>query len=73
MAEPLGTLTELSALAEKHEVKVGALFMGLRVAVTGAIASPPLLPSIDLVGTAESVARIRDLAERVPRPDPSSA
>ncbi len=53
----------LRALAEKHEIKVGALFMGLRIGVTGAMASPPLLPSIDLVGCAESVARVRALAD----------
>jgi glutamyl-tRNA synthetase len=55
----------LRALAEKHEIKVGPLFMGLRVAVTGATASPPLLPSIDILGTEESVARVRDLADRL--------
>jgi glutamyl-tRNA synthetase len=52
----------LRALAETHELKVGALFMGLRVAVTGAIASPPLLPSVDHVGAAESAERIRSVA-----------
>jgi hypothetical protein len=41
--------------------------MGLRVAVTGVTASPPLLPSVDRVGTAESVARVRALAERLAR------
>lgn len=55
----------LRALAEKHEIKVGALFMGLRVSVTGSTASPPLLPSIDLLGAEESLARIRDLADRL--------
>ena len=53
----------MRALADKHEIKVGALFMGLRIGVTGAMASPPLLPSIDLVGSAESVARVRALAD----------
>jgi glutamyl-tRNA synthetase len=52
----------LRALAETHELKVGALFMGLRVAVTGSIASPPLLPSVDHVGAAESAERIRSVA-----------
>jgi glutamyl-tRNA synthetase len=55
----------LRALAEEHGLKVGALFMGLRVGVTGATASPPLLPSIDQLGTAESVSRVRDLVERL--------
>jgi len=53
----------LRELVEKHGLqKVGALFMGLRVAVTGATASPPLLPSIDAVGTEEACARIEALA-----------
>ena len=52
----------LRALAESSGLKPGDLFMGLRVAVTGATASPPLLPSVDAVGAAESAARIRALA-----------
>lgn len=52
----------LRAIAETHELKVGALFMGLRVAVTGATASPPLLPSVDAVGAVESAERIRAVA-----------
>ena len=55
---------ELRALAERHGLKPGDLFMGLRVAVTGATASPPLLPSIDLLGAAEAADRIRELAVR---------
>ena len=55
----------LRALADEHGLKVGALFMGLRVGVTGATASPPLLPSIDALGTAEAVARVRDLVARL--------
>jgi glutamyl-tRNA synthetase len=34
----------LRAVAEKHGLRPGDLFMGLRVAITGATASPPLLP-----------------------------
>ncbi len=52
----------LRALAEKHALKPGDLFMGLRVAVTGATASPPLLPSVDAVGTSEAVGRVRRAA-----------
>jgi len=55
----------LRMIAEKNGLKAGNLFMGLRVAVTGATASPPLLPSIDELGVEESVARIRDLIERL--------
>lgn len=52
----------LRALAGEHELKVGALFMGLRVGVTGAIASPPLLPSVDRLGAVEAADRVRHLA-----------
>ncbi len=55
----------LRLVAEKHEIKVGALFMGLRVAVTGSVASPPLLPSIDSVGLDESLARVAALTDRL--------
>ncbi len=57
--------TALRALAEEHGLKVGNLFMGLRVAVTGATASPPLLPSVDELGAEESAQRIRDLVSRL--------
>jgi glutamyl/glutaminyl-tRNA synthetase len=52
----------LRAVAEKNGLKPGDLFMGLRVAITGATASPPLLPSIDAVGTEPSVRRIKETA-----------
>jgi glutamyl-tRNA synthetase len=52
---------ELRALAERHGLKPGDLFMGLRVAVTGATASPPLLPSVDAIGAAEAASRVREL------------
>ncbi len=58
----------LRLIAEKREVKPGAIFMALRVAVTGATASPPLFPSIDAVGFEESMARVRDLAEHLAAP-----
>jgi glutamyl-tRNA synthetase len=53
----------LRAVAESHALKPGDVFMGLRVAITGVTASPPILPSVDRVGTAESVARVRALAD----------
>ena len=55
---------ELRAVAERHGLKPGDLFMGLRVAVTGTTASPPILPSVDVLGAPEAAARIRDLAAR---------
>lgn len=58
----------LRAVAEAHALKVGSLFMGLRVAVTGATASPPLLPSVDAVGTTESAERVRALADQLSAP-----
>ncbi len=54
----------LRIVAEEAGLKVGNLFMALRVAVTGTTASPPLLPSVDALGVEESVVRIRDVAER---------
>jgi len=56
----------LRAIAEKSGLKPGDLFMGLRVAITGATASPPLLPSVDAVGTAEAVRRVRATAGQIP-------
>ncbi len=55
----------LRAIADRHEFKVGALFMGLRIAITGAMASPPLLPSVDAVGAEESARRTLALVEQL--------
>ena len=55
----------LRAVAEKHGLKPGDLFMGLRVAITGATASPPLLPSVDAVGLDESVRRVTSVARAI--------
>jgi glutamyl-tRNA synthetase len=59
--------TALRALAERRGLKPGDLFMGLRVAITGATASPPLLPSVDAVGTGEAVARVRRAVDMLAR------
>jgi len=53
----------LRAIAERRGLKPGDLFMGLRVGITGATASPPLLPSVNALGTKEAVARVRRTAE----------
>lgn len=58
----------LRDVASEAGVKVGALFMGLRIAITGRAASPPLLPSVDLVGAEECAARVADLVERLASP-----
>jgi len=55
----------LRGIAEKHGLKPGDLFMGLRVAITGATASPPLLPSVDAVGLEESVRRVTSVARAI--------
>jgi glutamyl-tRNA synthetase len=57
----------LRALAEARGLKPGDLFMGLRVAVTGATASPPLLPSVEAMGVREAVDRVRATAESLAR------
>ena len=53
--------------AEKLEIKLGALLMPLRIAVTGSSASPPLFGSIRLLGVdvaAERVKRALQLLEK---------
>ncbi len=45
------------------EVKVGQLFMPLRVAVTGTKASPPLFDSIKLIGKEKSIERVKNALE----------
>jgi glutamyl-tRNA synthetase len=53
----------LRDLAISMKVKVGDLFMGLRVAVTGKSATPPLLESMEILGRAKSLARLRAAAK----------
>jgi len=57
--------TSLRALAEELGLSAGDLFGLLRLAVTGQPVSPPLLESMDLIGTHDVVARIADLAARL--------
>ncbi|MCL2521079.1 MAG: glutamate--tRNA ligase [Spirochaetaceae bacterium] len=49
------------ALADELGIKINMLLQPLRVAVTGSSVSPPLFPSIYLLGTAEVLARVDDL------------
>ncbi|MBN1523747.1 MAG: glutamate--tRNA ligase [Spirochaetales bacterium] len=44
--------------AEKLEVKLGALLMPLRVAITGSTQSPPLIDSMHILGTEKTLERI---------------
>jgi glutamyl-tRNA synthetase len=53
----------LRDLAISLGVKVGDLFMALRIAVTGKSATPPLLESMEILGHARSLARIRAAAK----------
>ncbi len=52
----------LRDLSRQLGVKVGDLFMALRVAVTGKSATPPLLESMELLGLQKSLARVRAAA-----------
>ena len=68
-AERLSTLTEWnhesieavlrSALIEELGLKPRIAFSALRIAVTGSHISPPLFESMELLGAAKSLARIR--------------
>jgi len=53
----------LRDLSMNLKVKVGDLFMGLRVAITGKSATPPLLESMEILGKAKSLARLRAAAK----------
>jgi glutamyl-tRNA synthetase len=48
----------VKATAEREGVKLGDLLMPLRVAITGKRVSPPLFPSIRLLGAARCLARV---------------
>ena len=47
-------------LAEKLDLKVGSIFITLRIAVTGKKATPPLFESIEVLGKERCLARIRE-------------
>ncbi len=58
-----GLETILREKASEWNVKVGQLFMSIRVAVTGGPASPPLLESMEVLGLDKSLARIGAAAD----------
>ena len=60
----------LRDLAIKGGVKVGDLFMTMRVAITGKSATPPLLESMELLGKEKSLARLRAAAKFLGETDP---
>jgi glutamyl-tRNA synthetase len=55
--------SELMELANSLEQKVNAIFMPLRVAVTGSLVSPPLFDSMRLLGLEKTMARIKRAIE----------
>ena len=61
----------LRALAERLELKPREAFQPIRLAVTGSSVSPGLFESLELLGKAESLARIEGSGR--PRPSGSSA
>ncbi|MBM4013497.1 MAG: glutamate--tRNA ligase [Planctomycetes bacterium] len=61
----------LRDLATRLGVKVGDLFMAMRVAVTGKSATPPLLESMELLGKEKSLARLRAAAKFLSEGDPA--
>ncbi len=67
--EALGTFEHekieslIREMAKAMEVKAGALFMAIRVAITGKGVSPPLIESMEVLGMEESLRRIRNAAE----------
>jgi glutamyl-tRNA synthetase len=52
-------------LAEELALKAGDLFMLLRVAVTGRVATPPLFETMAVLGRERSLARLRDALHRL--------
>jgi glutamyl-tRNA synthetase len=61
----------LRELATRLGVKVGDLFMAMRVAVTGKSATPPLLESMALLGREKSLARLRAAAKFLGEGEPT--
>ena len=53
------------ALCEEMGIKVGQLFMNLRVAVTGSKATPPLFESMEVLGRELCLKRIHEAIARL--------
>lgn len=60
--DPEGLEIELRELAVACDVKVGKLFMAIRISVTGKTATPPLIDSMAVLGLEKSLDRMRDAA-----------
>ena len=55
----------LRALAEQRELKPKKAFQPIRAAVTGTLVSPPLFESLEILGRAKTLERLRAAAEAV--------
>jgi glutamyl-tRNA synthetase len=49
----------IRTIADRNELKHGALFMALRICVTGSPTSPPLFETMQILGKEESINRIK--------------
>lgn len=58
---------ELYELASKYSVKAGAIFMPLRIAITGSNKSPELFPVMNALGVDKVISRISNAIEKIQR------
>ncbi len=59
-------------IAEKLELKAGQVFMLLRLAITGASASPPLFEFAQIIGQSEELRRLELVLTRLPQDEAPS-
>ena len=62
-----GLETNLRNMADALGWKAGQLFMPIRVAITGSKASPPLFETMQVLGRARVLSRLRDAIRRLAR------
>ena len=62
-----GLETNLRNMADALGWKAGQLFMPIRVAITGSKASPPLFETMQVLGRARVLTRLRDAIRRLAR------
>jgi glutamyl-tRNA synthetase len=63
--DPQAMEDPMRALADELGVKIGALFMSVRVAVTGRKETPPLFETMGVLGRERSLARLQDGISRL--------
>jgi glutamyl-tRNA synthetase len=61
----VGAEQAVRLFAEKAGVKLGAIAQPLRTALTGRVTSPGIFDVLTVLGKTESLARLRDQAEKV--------